>query len=204
VCSATPSSWGLIRPSLLGLTGHLDTLAHADIPELGGLWISLVNMLVRSLLGRDTNGTDTTAARRLQVQRHIRANLADPRLSPSRIADALHVSRRTLYAALAPDDDGVAAEIRRQRLDRARAMLLDPAQTRSVAQIAATVGLPNPAHFTRIFRARYGINPSELRGSPPQPRDRVPLVPGELQQHAISSHDAAKEPNQPSRDVPST
>ena len=122
-------------------------------------------MLVRSLLGQDTNGTDTARARRLQIRRYIRANLADPRLSPARIADALHVSRRTLYAALSPDDDGVAAEIRGQRLERARAILLDPSQKRSVAEVAATVGLPNPAHFSRIFRSRYGLSPSDLRAA---------------------------------------
>jgi transcriptional regulator GlxA family with amidase domain len=123
-------------------------------------------MLVRSLVGQDTNGTDTTQARRLQLQRYIRANLADPRLSPTTIADALHVSRRTLYATLSPDDEGVASEIRRQRLERARAMLLDPSRTRSVADIAASVGRPNAAHFSRLFRDRYGHSPSELRGSP--------------------------------------
>jgi AraC-like DNA-binding protein len=159
-----PTFAGLVRPALLGLAGHLDTLAHADISELGGLWISLTNMLVRSLLGYDTNGRDTAAVRRLQIQRHIRANLADPRLSPASVAEALHLSRTTVYAALSPDEEGVAAEIRRQRLERARAMLLDPSQTRSVAQIAHAVGLPNAAHFSRIFRARYGLNPSELRG----------------------------------------
>jgi AraC-like DNA-binding protein len=158
-----PTYAGLIRPALLGLAGHLDAFAHAEISELAGLWISLVNMLVRSLLGQDTRGTDTAGARRLQIQRHIRANLADPRLSPASVADALHLSRRTLYAALTPDDDGVAAQIRRQRLDCAHAMLKDPSQTRSVAQIAAAVGVPNAAHFTRIFRARYGLNPSDLR-----------------------------------------
>ena len=156
----------LIRPSLLGLAGHLDTLAHADIPDLAEIWISLVNMLVHSLLGGDTNGTDTATARRLQLQRYIRANLADPRLSPARIADALHVSRRTLYAALSPGDEGVAGEVRRLRLERARALLLDPSQSRPVAEIAASVGFPNAAHFSRTFRARYGHSPSELRDSP--------------------------------------
>lgn len=161
-----PTFAALIRPSLLGLAGHLEMLAHAEIHELGGLWISLINMLVRSLIGEDTIGPDTSQARRLQLQRYIRANLSDPRLSPTTIANALHVSRRTLYAAGSPDERGVAAEIRRQRLARARLMLLDPSQTRSVAQIAAMVGLPNAAHFSRIFRARYGHSPSELRHTP--------------------------------------
>jgi AraC-like DNA-binding protein len=161
-----PTFASLVRPSMAGLAGHLDTLARADVSELGGLWISLMNMLVRSLAGDDTNGVDAAQARRLQIRRHIQANLADPRLSPTSIADALYVSRSTLYATLAPDEGGVAGEIRRERLERARAMLLDPSQTGSVAEIAASVGLPNAAHFSRIFRARYGLNPSDLRGSP--------------------------------------
>jgi AraC-like DNA-binding protein len=163
--SRDPTFAWLVRPCMFGLAGHLDTLARADVSELGGLWISLMNMFVRSLAGDDTNGVDTAQARRLQIRRHIEANLDDPRLSPASIADALHVSRGTLYAALAPDDDGVAGEIRRQRLDRAREMLLDPSQTRSVAEIAASVGLPNAAHFSRLFRARYGHSPSDLRAT---------------------------------------
>jgi AraC-like DNA-binding protein len=161
-----PTFTWLVRPFMLGVAGHLDTLARADVSEFGGLWISLMNMLVRSLAGDGTNGVDTAQARRLQMRRHIQANLADPRLSPASVADALHVSRGTLYGALAPDDDGVAGEIRRQRLDRARSMLLDPSRTRSVAEIAGSVGLPNAAHFSRLFRARYGVNPSEVRSSP--------------------------------------
>ena len=120
-------------------------------------------MLVRSLVGDDTSGTDTTKARRLQLQQHIAAHLADPQPSPAKIAEAVHVSRRTLYAALSPDEEGIAAEIRRQRLERARAMLHDPSERRSIAEIAAAVGLPNAAHFSRIFRVRYGVSPRELR-----------------------------------------
>ena len=160
-----PTFQWLVRPSMFGLAGHLDTLARADVSELSGLWISLINMLVRSLADDDTNGVDTAHARRLQIRRHIQANLADPRLSAASIADALHVSRSTLYAALGPDADGVAGEIRRLRLDRAHALLLDPSQTHSIAEIAASVGLPNAAHFSRIFRARYGHSPSDLRAS---------------------------------------
>lgn len=38
----------------------------------------------------------------------------------------------------------------------------------TVAQIGAAVGLPDPAHFSRIFRTRYGISPRELRRGPLQ------------------------------------
>ena len=157
-----PTFARFIRPLLLGLAGHLETLTGTDATDMDGLWISLMNMLVRSLRGEDIDGTDTAQARRLQIQRYVRAHLSDPRLSPARIAAALHVSRRTLYTAMSSGDDGVAAEIRRQRLERAREMLLDPTQTLSVAEIAASVGLPHAAHFSRLFRARYGHSPSQL------------------------------------------
>jgi AraC-like DNA-binding protein len=160
-----PTFAALICPTLLALAGRLDAFGGTDIAELEGLWISLLGMLVRSLLGDDTNGIDTAQARRAQARRHIRANLADPRLSPDQIADALHISRSTLYAALSGDSDGVAAEIRRQRLNRAHAILLDPTDTRPIADIAAAVGLPKQAQFSRSFRARYGLTPRELRAT---------------------------------------
>jgi AraC-like DNA-binding protein len=155
----------LIRRWLLGAAGQLDAVARADVDELGTLWISLMNMLVRSLTGDDTNGADSAPARRLQLQRYIRTHLADPRLSPTATADALHVSPRTLYAALSPEDEGVAAQIRRQRLERARTMLLDSSESRSIADVGEAVGLPNSAHFSRLFRACYGYSPSELRAA---------------------------------------
>jgi AraC-like DNA-binding protein len=153
----------LIRPVLLGMAGRLRELSHADLKELPAVWPSLIAMLVRSLTGRDTNGTEPALARRIQVRRYIRAHFADPGLSPDTIARALHVSRRTLYASFPAAGDGVAAEIRRQRLERAQTMLLDPAVTRPIAQIAAAVGLPSPAHFSRLYRIEYGHSPREAR-----------------------------------------
>jgi AraC-like DNA-binding protein len=157
-----PVHAGLIRPTMLGLASHLGALSRSSVPELEDVWTSLITMLVRSLLGLDTNGRDVARARRLQAQQYIRANLGDPRLSPASVAAAIHVSRRTLYAAF-PAEGGVAAEIRRQRLLRAHQLLLRPGRASSISEIAAQVGLPNAAHFSRIFRAHYGVPPSDVR-----------------------------------------
>jgi AraC-like DNA-binding protein len=168
-----PTFSGLVRPALLGLAGHLGALSNTDVPELQQLWISLLTMLTRSLAGRDTAGVDTAPARRLQVRRYIRAHLADPRLSPTTIADALHISRSTLYAALPADSGGVAAEVRRQRLERAHTLLRDPANTQPIAEIAASVGIPSAAQFSRAFRERYALSPRQLRPDRPSaPRAR--------------------------------
>ena len=163
---------GLVRPALLGLIGHLDPLGASDPRELRAVWISLLAMLTRSLAGRDTAGTDIAPARWLQIRNLIRTDLADPRLSPATIAAALFISRSTLYAAVPPDSEGIAAEIMRQRLTRAHAMLLDPAVAQSIAEIGAAVGLPDPSRFARAFRGRYGAPPREIRArrsSPERP-----------------------------------
>jgi AraC-like DNA-binding protein len=171
----------LVRPVLLGMAGRLRELSHADMTELPAVWPSMIAMLVRSLAGRDANGAEPALARRIQVRRFIRAHLADPRLSPDAIARALHVSRRTLYASF-PATDGIAAEIRRQRLRRAQAMLLDPAVKRPIAEIGAAVGLPSPAHFSRLFRAEYGHSPRQARAHRQQdaqrPQDTTKLAIG--------------------------
>jgi AraC-like DNA-binding protein len=153
----------IVRPAMFGLRGQLGAVAGADVSELPALWISMVTMLVRSLSGRDTNGTDTALARRLQVRRHIQTNLADPSLSPGTIADALYLSRSALYTALPPQSDGLAAEIRRQRLSRAYAILIDSTNTQSIAEVARSVGMPGGAHFSRAFRQHYGLSPRQLR-----------------------------------------
>jgi AraC-like DNA-binding protein len=42
--------------------------------------------------------------------------------------------------------------------------LLDPAlAARPVSAIAARWGLVDPAHFSRLFRAAYGVSPVEYR-----------------------------------------
>lgn len=154
----------LVRPLLLGMVGRLEDLSRSATADLGTVWLALVTMLVRSLDGESTDGEELAPARRLRAQRFIAANLADPSLDPDAVAAAVHMSRRSLYQLFARDGEGVAASIRRQRLERARAMLLDPAyRRRPIAEVAAEVGLLSAAHFSRLFRAEYGESPRDAR-----------------------------------------
>lgn len=100
---------------------------------------------------------------RSRAEHLIRERLTAPWLTPDYLADALGVSRRTLYAAFASDRRTVAGTIRHARLDRARDLLqrLDPDY--SVAEIAAESGFQNAAHFSRLYRAEFGMAPSSDR-----------------------------------------
>jgi AraC-like DNA-binding protein len=58
----------------------------------------------------------------------------------------------------------VAAWIRERRLERCRRDLLDPVLAeRPVSAVAARWGLTDPAAFSRLFRAAYGVPPLEYR-----------------------------------------
>jgi len=68
------------------------------------------------------------ALARERVLEFLRRNLADPSLDADAVAAACHVSRRTLYRIVGPE--GVAARLRRMRIEQARSMLLrEPART---------------------------------------------------------------------------
>lgn len=104
-----------------------------------------------------------TAALLRAMRRTIEANLQDPALSPETLARRCNLSRAALYRMAQPLG-GVSAYIQERRLARARRDLADPAFAHhSVAGIAYRWGFGSPAAFSRAFRARYRMTPSDAR-----------------------------------------
>jgi AraC-like DNA-binding protein len=95
--------------------------------------------------------------------RFIDANLASRGLTPDRIARTAGVSRSALYRLFEPYG-GVAAHVRRRRLEAARDAVLDPQDPRRLADLAQDLGFPSQALFSRQFRETFGCTPRELRG----------------------------------------
>lgn len=80
------------------------------------------------------------------------------------IAAAHHISVRYLHRLFEAEDKTVASWIRGRRLERSRLDLLDPALAgRPVSAIGARWGFTSAIHFSRAFRAVYGLPPGEYR-----------------------------------------
>lgn len=100
---------------------------------------------------------------------HIDANLSKGRLAPTEIAAAVKVSRSVLYRAF-DSYGGVAAYVMTRRLDRCfEALLKRRGRTPAISEIAYAHGFSSDAHFSRAFRARFGMSPREVEDRPGGP-----------------------------------
>lgn len=97
------------------------------------------------------------------AQQFVVQNLSDPDLSPETVRRHLGVSRSLLYKVFEPIG-GVSAFIQARRLDMAfDAILVDHGEQHSLAEIGYRLGFRSDAHFSRAFRARFGMAPGRLR-----------------------------------------
>jgi AraC-like DNA-binding protein len=99
-----------------------------------------------------------------RIEAFIELNLGDPDLTPAAIAAHHHISLAYLHRLFQPRERTVAAWIRHQRLERARADLTDPRlRNRPVRAIAARWGFRHAADFSRAFRTAHGMPPGDYR-----------------------------------------
>ena len=162
---------GVFARWLTDLNARADEFTPADIPTLTSVTLDLLaSVIARCLEAEEALSPETRrTALRAQISAFVEQHLADPNLTPQTIADAHHISLRHLQQLLAEDDTSPAAWIRHRRLERCRLDLTNPRlHTRPIQAIAERWGFTNPTHFSRLFRATYGIPPRDYRHLPPK------------------------------------
>jgi AraC-like DNA-binding protein len=99
-----------------------------------------------------------------EVKDYIEDNLADPELTPDRVAHAFFISTRTLHRIFARHDLTVSAWIKHRRLERAKRALRAPGRDLlPIGEIASRVGFSNAAAFSREFSQTNGVSPRRYR-----------------------------------------
>lgn len=126
--------------------------------------VDMVGTLVEASLGRDGTSTDAHGTLLRRMLDYIDENLSDSELSPGQIAAAHFVSVRHLHAVFNEQGTTVSTVIRSRRLERCYDALVDPQQAhRSITAVATAHGFVDAAHFSRTFRAHFGVPPSSVR-----------------------------------------
>ncbi|WP_457030602.1 AraC-like ligand-binding domain-containing protein [Kitasatospora sp. P5_F3] len=133
--------------------------------RLAGSVADLIVTLVAQLAG--PTAADPSASNGHLVQRvrdHIDRHLGDPELSPETIARAHHLSVRYLHRLFEGEGVTVSRLIQQCRLAACAGELARRSRTApTVSAVAQRWGFVNPAHFSRVFRAAYGVSPREWR-----------------------------------------
>jgi len=114
-----------------------------------------------------TPARQTVAERRLEeVLRYIEVHLSDPGLSTAMVSKGCGISPRYLSFLLRLKGTTFSKLVWDQRLEKARNWLSTSSpRDISISEIAYNVGFKSPAHFSRMFKRVYEINPSDYRAS---------------------------------------
>lgn len=123
---------------------------------------ALVSMYVAFMSDGELNGSPPTVHLGL-AKTFIAQHLGDPGLSPADIASACDISLSYLHRLFAGEGVTVAGYVREQRLQRAHRDLTTSQLDERIQTVCSRWGIPDPAHFSRLFKRRFGMTPGEAR-----------------------------------------
>jgi AraC-like DNA-binding protein len=153
------------------LRTHLSTLLRSEFEAVAqnarGMLATACVELARAVIATAGSGPDARpgAARSvlvMQIEEYIADHLAERDLHAERIALAHNVSLRQLYNVWNGHELSLAEHIIAARLEAARTELAraDPAHL-AIGAVALRWGFSDVTHFSRRFRAAYGLPPRE-------------------------------------------
>ena len=165
--AVVPSGEGGARLLADFIPNLFDTLPDLALEQTGSAARALTELIATAFNGENFAANDApeiaTRALELKAKTFIKNALAQPSLDVDDVAAAMGLSRSVLYR-LFRDNGGIANYIREQRLRRCFGDLVSQrGRDMQVAEIAWRWGFTDAAHFSRLFRDRFGCSPSEAR-----------------------------------------
>lgn len=123
-----------------------------------------VSELVRSSPAAVTGRSQSDQQLLSRAIKVVGDKLADHRLGPDYLAGVLGTSRRRLYQLFDSELGPIAEYIRSERMRLARTLLSSASWSDApISHIAAECGVPDQAHFSRLFTRAHGQAPRQFR-----------------------------------------
>lgn len=149
---------------LRGIASQRDDYAPASPARLAQHIVGLMALLCPSgAASQNPHGRESLLQ---SAKEYIEENLGDVDLGPDQIAAHVNISTRTLHRLFERDGHTVRSWIRARRLEQCRVELADGAWSdKPVSAVGAHWGLWDAAHFSRLFKAAYGLSPRAYRSA---------------------------------------
>lgn len=156
----------IVSRYLVELTDDAERLSAAPTAlALGEVSVQLIRALLSSAVDDASGSRDVLEETLLtQVRVYVDQHLRDPALGADSVANSLAVSRRHLFRVCTQADFSLEQYIIGRRLEGAKADLATPSgRAKTIGAVAYSWGFKDPTHFTRRFRATYGLLPRDWR-----------------------------------------
>lgn len=151
-----------------------DQQNRADHSRLSDLALDFIALSTRAGSAQTLNVSSMRATALLRLKWEVEKHLVDPDLGAEEIAARAGMSLRYANSLLSQENTSLGRYIMARRLLRCRQALEDPAQrSRLVADIAYGWGFVDLAHFSRRFRAVFGMSPTDCRKAAMPAQDGV-------------------------------
>ncbi|MCJ2124189.1 helix-turn-helix domain-containing protein [Methylobacterium sp. J-077] len=150
---------------------ELIRVQHTLSPDAAARMASIgTDLIVASIAERMAREVPRALHGTVVVQRakaYVEAHLGDPTLDPPKLAAAVGVSLRRLQELFHAHGQHISDWIWERRLEAAAKRLTDPGVRHlPIGTLAYGCGFASQAHFSRRFKHRYGMTPSEYRTAP--------------------------------------
>lgn len=149
------------------MVGHAQTqVGYAGTTTCETIGRQLLELLGLAL--EEENGVTASSASSVRaahlnrIDQFIRANLKNTDLAPDLIAECCGISKRYLHDLFKDVNGTVSQQIRDQRLMAARDRLGSVGDV-SMADVAYRFGFSDQAQFSRLFKAKFSMTPSDFR-----------------------------------------
>ncbi len=173
-CNEVFSISGGSRQILLSLLRSMledgGAISEWHFPEIQEAFLNVVCAATEeAIYERKAPGTTPQSSRDAALARiksYILANLSNPGLTTTLIANQCNVSVRHLHSLFAGTGQTVANWVKEQRLQKCREALRNQdLLDKTITEIAFTWGFNDASHFSRSYKWRYGISPKEDRNA---------------------------------------
>jgi AraC-like DNA-binding protein len=144
--------------------------ALAD-PKLRDTVVTHIHDLVALAIGEggplgESIASAVVAARHSAIIEHIATHFQDPGLSLEMVARCQGISPRYLQRLMGASGTSFTGYVNELRLQRAIELLTELHTTaQRISDVALEVGFSDVSHFNRLFRARFGVSPREVRSA---------------------------------------
>ncbi|MCP3056725.1 helix-turn-helix domain-containing protein [Aurantimonas marianensis] len=152
---------GLLAAVMVALMRHAHAIPAAGaagaVRAFGELLAIALQAPTAAFDGDAPGGKKLARARAL-----VEAKLTVKHLSPTMIAAESGLSRSVLYELFKPLG-GVSHYVQARRAARLHALLSNPGDARSIAELAFEAGFASDSHASRTFRDLFGVSPGRFR-----------------------------------------